>query len=125
MTTATEYLESVAPEFTGDARIDAFLEIAALQMDSGKWGNVYTLAVAYLAAHLLTESADDGGASATLAGALTAKHAGDLSESYATPSGGTVTRDDALLSTTKYGRAFCRLRNSRAARAPRTIRPGI
>jgi hypothetical protein len=93
-------------------------------MTAAAWGSVYGLAVATLAAHKLTLAADDGGASASTAGALTSKGAGDLSEGYGAPSGGVVSQADALLYSTKYGREFARLRNSRVARAPRVVLVG-
>lgn len=122
--TASEYFDLVAPELADSGRKDAFLALAELQMASAaKWGNLYYVAQAYLGAHLLTGSPDDGSA-ADAVGAVTNKSAGDLSVARAGHAAAALTPGDAALVTTRYGLEYMRLRNMRADASARIVHPG-
>ena len=126
MASTDDILAAIAPEVATHASKDIFLELAALSLTASEWGAVYAHAVCLLAAHMATlapESADDSADGAGVAGPVTAKSAGDVSESYGNATAGVagVTISSAALARTKYGLEFLRLRGSRAARTPRVI----
>jgi hypothetical protein len=116
-------LEKVAPEFVDDARADFALEEAATLHAVAPWGAAYALAMAYYAAHTLTmqDRAAAGGASG---GEVTARSAGDLSESYATSATAATSGSD-FLTETIYGRKYLSIRRSRSASGPQIIRPTV
>lgn len=89
---------------TADARVQLFLDDAALTVDATAWGARYDLGLCYLAAHLLTIAAR-GGAGA--AGALTQVKVGDLSRNYAQTTG-----ISGPYATTSYGVEFLRLQKT-------------
>jgi len=106
----------IAPEFSGDTRIDGMIDIA---VDTGivgvePYGDRYGVAIAYLTAHMLTiadQGASSGGGSA---GPIASKKAGDLAISYGSRD---VSSQEALAETT-YGRALIDIRSSLVATAP-------
>ena len=125
--TSTEVLTAIAPEVAARVDADTWLVLAAGQLYSVAWGANYTLGVCYLAAHMATLApldVDEAAAGAVVAGPITSKGAGDLSESYGSATSGVsgITTGDAALMLTKYGREFIRLRNTRAARTATVIR---
>lgn len=122
MATTTELLEAIAPEFSGDSRIETFLEMAAAQLHATAWGSRYAYGVVYLAAHLRTLAPDDDGAGAEDAGAVTSRTTGKLTEARSglTPRNA----EEAALLRTRYGAEFLRLRRGLAGGAARVINPG-
>lgn len=95
------------PEFVAvdPARIQTYLDDAALSVNASLWGNKADLGIAYLAAHLLTlDNRGGNGAS----GPVTSEKVGDLQRNYAAPQGSL----DPVYSTTNYGIQFIRLRRS-------------
>lgn len=129
--TAAQVLALVAPEVNALASADDWLALAEESVPAGPWGTVRSKGIAYLAAHLAWQTDPTLRGAANLAsdvfstGGVTARSAGDLSESYggggvSLPSSSSL--GDAALATTKYGLEFVRLRNSLAARLPFTAR---
>ncbi len=121
MATTSEVLTTIAPEVAARADADTWLSLAVMQLTASKWGNVYQLAVCYLAAHMATLSPldeDEAADAAVLAGPMTGRSTGQRSESYGTAtSSGSRTAEEADLSTTAYGRRFLALRATRSAAA--------
>lgn len=117
MTGSRELFEAIAPEFAGSARADVFLSMAARRLSPRTFGRLYPEAVAYLAAHLLTMSPEDGGAEAASAGPVVSRGAGSLSVSYGAV-GGLVDVSDSTLAQTRYGREYLAILRSRSATAP-------
>lgn len=93
-------------ELSGNARVDVWLEMAALRVDKAYFGNSYPLALCYLASHVGTLETRGGGDEV---GSVSSKSEGGLSVSYSAGGGGT---DDDLLQTT-YGRMYLNLLNSK------------
>ena len=126
----SDMLNTVAPEFDADALRDEFLDIAASLMSATAWGAQFALAQAYLAAHMLKQmrlsEAEAGAGAGSGSGAITSLTDGDLSISYgsASSSVAAMTAGDAELAETRYGRAFLRIRSTRAAGRPTVIIPG-
>lgn len=107
MSLATEtILDSIAPQFVGRADKAVFISMATEQSNSSYFGTMYSYAVAYLAAHLMTLSSTARNGSA---GAESSKSEGQLSVSYATIS------SDNSLNSTWYGQEYMRLRRSRSS----------
>src|SRR5690606_14233886 len=63
MSASRDILNAIAPEFADEPRADLFLTMAAQRIRPSAFGVLYGQAVAYLAAHMLTMSPDDGGES--------------------------------------------------------------
>jgi hypothetical protein len=101
-----ELLREVAPETQGaeDLTLDIFIEIATLRISPTVFGNLYRVAVAYLAAHFYVLSQERGG----VAGPLTSARAGEVAESY-----GRLRDDPAGYNATTYGNLYLELRRSR------------
>lgn len=116
----------IAPQFTDDARIAIFLARAERRHTQAAWGAVYADAMAALAAHMLTRfpaSAAASSAAGEVTGGVTARSAGDLSESYGDATAGVdVGLSDADLRTTRYGLDYLALRASRSATTATAIR---
>jgi hypothetical protein len=106
-----------------DATVEIFIAQAALRMDSGIWGNVYSQANVYLAAHMMKLSPSYGGGSSAAGGALTSQRDGDLARNYAAPPT-TSSLSDAYLLRTAYGAEFLYLRNSRSETGPMVVSVG-
>lgn len=107
MAVDAQFVKDVAPDLASesDTRISLFIDFAKLSVNEAVWGAKYDLGVAVMAAHLLTISSA-GGATGGLA--VTQEKVGDLSRSYAAPSGDAI---DSLQGTA-YGRWFLQLRKS-------------
>lgn len=98
----------LAPEFKDedDARIDFFLDKAALRVNRRVWGSKADWGTVLLAAHMLTRFAPD--ASAGSSGQVTMEKVGDLQAQY-----GVLKMDgDEELSTTTYGAQFAQMRKA-------------
>ena len=105
---ATDVLFDVAPEFfTTDtsalARVSRFLGYAQQSVNSVSYGTNFSLATAYMAAHMLTMSARAG-----VGGAITMNEVGPFRQSFAAPGDKGGASD---LMQTSYGRALLALRN--------------
>lgn len=104
-----------------DDTVTTFLGASSAQLNTSAFGNVWSYAVIYHAAHELVMAGyqEDGSASLagpSVAGGVTQRRAGDVSESYGGPSSlATVTQGDAYFHATAYGRKFLQLRDSRPA----------
>ena len=90
---------------SSNARVDVWIEMASLQVDSGYFGNAYPLALCYFASHIGTLETRGNGDEV---GSLTSKSEGAISVSYSPAGGGT---DDDLLQTT-WGRMYLNLRQN-------------
>ncbi len=119
-------LQRIAPTLYVDAGVQDWLDLADQQLGTTDWGAVRIQAVAYLAAHQWTLAQREiaalaAGSSGGPVGAMTARSAGDLSESYgsalSSPSG-SVSASDMEYTTTTYGLRFLALRNSRPCSMP-------
>jgi hypothetical protein len=125
--TTSEILTMIAPEVAARADADVWISLAVLQMAPSVWGTVYQMAVCYLAAHMATLApldVDDAADAAGVAGPVTARSTGELSESYGATtavSTGSRTAEEADLSTTVYGRRYLALRATRAGVGPRVV----
>ena len=120
-------LDELAPELAGEttARKETFLAIAAQAHTASQWGAVFTTAMTWFAAHLMTFSPGDGsgfgGGGSGGGGPISSKKAGPLSISFgsvASVTAGGVTSGDAGLLSTVYGQNYLMLRGSRAAVTP-------
>jgi len=103
------------PEFADDttypdARIQLFLDDAAMCVDEGVYGKFYDTAVCYLAAHMLylgtLTSSGSGGASV---GPISTKTAGGVSKTYAINSLD-LNDSDSYYSQSQYGLTFMSIR---------------
>lgn len=106
------------PEFgdnTGDfpdARVTLALADALLNMNVYAWGLRADMGQVYMAAHLLAIEGDAfGGIGGTSFGAVTQESVGEISRSFAAPSGALTDSDGDLL-WTKYGMVFSRLKRN-------------
>ena len=105
------------PEFSDDttypdARIQLFIDDAALCIDEDRYGNMYDLAICYLAAHKLylgTQTASSS-ANAQKIGPIASKSAGQVSVSRAVNSLDLSDGDSYYLQTL-YGQEFLTIRN--------------
>ena len=116
-----------AHEFV-DVENDDVLEYitnAQIGQSAAAWGSAYTLAMAYLAAHLMKlmpTTAPETDNPTDAAGPVTSKKAGDLAIGFQGLIGsGSAEKDD--LRATRYGKAYLALRRTRSARGPTTILP--
>lgn len=93
----------IAPEFASveEARIQTFLDYAALSINATVWGVKADFAQALLAAHYLTMSGRAG-----IGGAVQMEKVGDLSRTYFGEAG------TETLGDTSYGRWYLELRKS-------------
>lgn len=92
------------PEFEGvtDDRITLAIEDAGLEVDSGKWGALYTKGVAHLAAHFLALDAAEPERGVAPLSAMTVD---GVSMTYDTSK-----NPNDPLAATRYGQEFIRLR---------------
>ena len=97
------------PEFTlaiaSDARVQLFLDDAALQINASAWGLKTDLGIYYLAAHSLAIDNATGFTGGTF-GAVTSESVGQVSRSY---SSGGMSGSSAEFGATKYGMNYYRL----------------
>lgn len=103
MAASPQTVRDIAPELATEpeARLQTFLDFAALSINSSVWGAKADFAQALLAAHYLT-MANRGGAG----GALTSEKVGDLSRSYGQLEGA------ELYGATAYGMQYVQLRKT-------------
>jgi hypothetical protein len=128
---ARERLRIFAPEFSAvaDATVDEFLAASARAHTSARWGNAYTDALVWHAAHTMKTlgfgSGDSTSVSPGTSGPVTSRSAGDLSVSYGTisQSGAGANNVDADFLTTVYGRRYLDLKARLAAVRSRVVRP--
>lgn len=108
--TALEIFRAVAPEFASvsDSDVNTLLTLAAARLNPTVWGDLYTQATAYLAAHVRALAERTGGA----AGPVTSRRAGEVSESYGFSGG------SSYYAATSYGQQFDELRKSLPGGAP-------
>lgn len=104
MAVDASFVKDIAPDLASevDARVERFIELAALSVNRTTFGAKADLATAVYAAHLMTLS-NRGGAAA---GPVVSERVGDVSRSYAAPS----TKDDGALDSTNYGKWFKQIR---------------
>lgn len=121
MSASRDILNAIAPEFADEPRADLFLTLAAQRIRPSAFGALYGQAVAYLAAHMLTMSPDDGGEGAASAGPVTSRGAGALSIGYGAPGAAASGHVDAALQQTRYGREYLAILRSRAVTAPSVL----
>lgn len=117
----------VVPEHTEDIvsndTVTLWLGIAVSRHTASEWGQMYSYALCWWAAHRIATQPDytgPGAVNAGAAGPLTSQRDGDLSRTYAQPgsSGGVTDGSDADYQRTSWGRLYLDTRNSRAASAP-------
>lgn len=103
MTVSADDFVERFPEFESveEARIELFLDDAALELDTSRWGDRYDKGQALLAAHYLTLSLKAASGATSSAGAVSSKSIGDVSVSYAVASSLSKTED--FYSSTIYG----------------------
>lgn len=100
---STLTVEQVTPYVT-EARLSINIDRWMTPCSSTPYGR-YNLGSKYLAMHIIA-SLRYGGAGSTPAGPITSRSAGELSESYASPTAGAYL---GLYSTTGWGRRFAEL----------------
>jgi hypothetical protein len=115
MSTILQIFRDIAPEFvlTNDATVTRFIGYVTNQVDSTLFGSDYGLAIAYLAADMLSISLRSGATT----GMIDLKREGELSLGYAVP-------DDKSYVTT-YGQKFLQLRKMHVTAALVTNYTGI
>jgi len=117
MATTVEDFRTRFPEFSNvatypDARVQLFLDDAALCIDEGIYGDMYDLAVCYLAAHELylgTQTASSSG-NAEKVGPVSSKSAGQVTVARGVASVD-LTDPDAYYLKTTYGQKFINIRD--------------
>lgn len=104
------------PEFVdvSDARVDAFVAEAARRVDSSWIEDDASVAMTYLAAHMMAAEGLLRGAGLAaigdVSGPITSESLGDASVSYGSWGGGDVSAFEAELRSTPYGRLYDNLR---------------
>jgi len=93
-----------------DARVQVYITDAELEMDEGRWGDLYDRGLSALTAHLLAianRNAASSGTGISLGGALTSRTVGSVSVSFGSaPTSGST---EAYLLSTAYGAEYLRL----------------
>lgn len=117
---ASEWFDFYGPGFASDSRKTMALALATERLPSARWGAVWEPAIALLALHMIAASpsaaSDATGGSTGVAGPVTGRSAGGLSESYGAVGGATAaTLADAELMRTTYGQQYLGLRATRSA----------
>jgi hypothetical protein len=102
-------VEALAPEFVGDTRVAAFIELATARMHAVTWGTLYSQGAAYLAAHLLAMAPSVGRGPP---GPITSEKALDLARSYGMPA---VDPSDYGYLRSSYGASYLQLRDELGA----------
>ena len=92
-----------------DARVEIFLDDAALEISESIWGTLYSRGVYALTAHLLTlnDKSAAGGGSSTV-GPVTSRAVGDVSVSFGLAA--VKSKSDEYLGSTLYGSEYLRLK---------------
>lgn len=132
MAPTEELLLRYAPEFASDTRIADFIAdaVALHSITSWKAGSAYDQAMCLYAAHMMTKfpatSSTTSTASVGTSGPVTSRKAREWSESYSDPVGnaassGAIPWNELDIMSTSYGRAYIRIRGTRAFNAPRIV----
>lgn len=108
--TVTEFLE-LFPEF-GDAtkyppaRIQLYLDLAAVRVSECAWGTAYSLGIALFTAHYLSTMGSAGGGTGggVIKGEMSSKKVGDVQVTYTTTSNRAT--DAGWWNSTIYGRQW-------------------
>jgi hypothetical protein len=109
----TATFDLIAPDLASDPNKAGFISLATTRTKSCFYGGNYTLAVAYLAAHMLTLSKKSGSGTGEMAtGEIASKREGDLAISYHKS---TAAIGQEALSLTPYGLSLLELRKSSGA----------
>ena len=108
---ASGVLSVIAPQFDSRTNRSEYISLATLQVNESIFGSKYDLAIAYMAAHMMSVNTETGAGTGTGTGFITSKKEGDLAVSYAKPESGSG-GGDASLSQSSYGQQFIDLRNS-------------
>lgn len=119
-------VRAYAPELASvtDAAIDLRCDVAEAMTSARVFGAYYTIALAYLTAHLLTVDLrasggpSGGGGGSAGVGPVTAERVGDLSTSYGSIGWTPRSAADADLTATSYGLRWLALRDTRAGVLP-------
>lgn len=113
-------LKRIAPQYAtlGDAELGEWIALAMNFVSASVYGSTYSMALAYVAAALLTE-ADAAGSG--VAGPLIGRRAGEVSENYAAPLMSGRTRWEA----NSYGRMFLSLRDQAVGTKALTTSPAF
>ena len=98
-----------------DASVTFYLEYAAKRHTAAAFGAMFPEAMNWFAAHMIERDPFLGEGNANETGNLMMQRDGDLQRQYQPAVGPLTTTDDAELMTTRYGQAYLRIRNSRAA----------
>lgn len=103
-------LKTRLPEFNSaeDDRVELFIADAQLQINATQWGDLCTLGVVYLAAHLMCTVGNLDGSGAVAPGPVKKEKVGEVSAEYAVGSSGKA--DDDFLASTVYGQAYLDLK---------------
>lgn len=103
MAVTASLVTDLAPELLTESpdRINRFIGLASLSVNSTIWGSKADLGTGLLAAHMMTMSNRKGRSG------VTSEKVGDLARSYAP-----TDTDDGALGQTSYGQEFLRLRKS-------------
>lgn len=110
MGTPSQVFDSVAPELAANAAKPTWIELATLRVSKKVFGDVYTFAVAYLAAHIGTLAVRQADAGAGGQTSIASRSEGSLSISYGDSS---AIGEGGDYKTTGYGRQFLALRRER------------
>jgi len=97
------------PEFDSvdDARIQLFLDDAALVMDVETWGDVYDLGQAYLAAHYLSLAGkSSAGSAGAISGPITSRTVDGVSVSYGGTPSIASNQNANYYNLTQYGQRY-------------------
>lgn len=126
----SEWFDFYGPGLASDSRKTMALDGALNRLPAAQWGGVWDQAVALLALHMIASSpsaaSDATGGSTGVAGPVTGRSAGGLSESYGAVGGASAaTLADAELMRTTYGQQYLSLRASRVAGRMRVADNGV
>lgn len=104
-------LQMLAPDMvtvvTTVADRAAWLTLAAQELDPAFWATHYNRAMALLAAHQWARLGVAGAGAGSSGGSVTSEKVGQLARSYSSSSGASA---DSDLESTRYGKAYLRLR---------------
>jgi hypothetical protein len=115
MTTTPALFKARFVEFaaTSDARVQIFLDDAALDMNVAFWGRKYDLGQTFLAAHLLSVSDKTATGSRGSVNNVLSRTVDGAAATYANPHAAQAATDigDVFISATSYGQQYLNLRN--------------
>lgn len=106
---ASAILSIIASQYDTIDNRNEYLGFAELQVNESWFRDKYDLAVAYMAAHLIFVNTDPKTVGSGV-GVVIGKKEGELSISYAPPSG--TNKSDEELKKSSYGQQFLRIRNN-------------